>query len=191
MVLRAFLRMGHFLHLWVFATFSRARAHGEEEFFFSRYCGTVFVAMEPWIPWWLWVVLGLGMMGLEVIAPTGFFIFFFGIGALVTGLLAALGLVSSLVVQAIVLIAVAIGSLVLFRKPLLATFHVGGGPGPAVDSMVGQTAVAIEAIAPGGFGKVELRGSTWSATNTGTEPIEASHRCRVEKVDGLTLHVRA
>jgi len=41
-----------------------------------------------------------------------------------------------------------------------------------------------------GFGKAELRGTAWNARNVGDTPIAESQRCRVERVDGLTLWVR-
>jgi len=56
--------------------------------------------------------------------------------------------------------------------------------------MVGETAEALEAIAPQETGRVEMRGTSWSALNTGSEPILPNVRCRIEKVEGLTLHVR-
>ncbi|MFN7919050.1 MAG: NfeD family protein [Bryobacteraceae bacterium] len=146
--------------------------------------------MDPLIPWWLWTVLGLALMGLEILAPTGFFLFFFGVGAVVTGFLAAMGFADSLVVQGLALLAVSAGTLYLFRKPLMATFHLRALPAGVVDSMVGETAISIGEIPAGGYGKVELRGSSWSAQNLGTEPIPASARCRVEEVRDLTLFVR-
>jgi len=146
--------------------------------------------MEPWIfPWWLWAALGLLLMAAELIVPTGFFVFFFGMGALVTGLATAIGLVQTLVPQALLLLVVSAASVALFRKPLMATFHKGGHV-RKVDSLAGETAVAIDAIAPGDVGKVELRGSTWSASNSGDAAIAAGARCRVESVEGLTLRVR-
>jgi inner membrane protein len=40
------------------------------------------------------------------------------------------------------------------------------------------------------MGKVELRGSSWSAQNVSPSPLTSGQRCRVEKVDGLMLLVR-
>ena len=41
------------------------------------------------------------------------------------------------------------------------------------------------------IGKVELRGSSWSAENVGAEPLAQGRRGVVAAVDGLKLHVRA
>jgi len=41
--------------------------------------------------WWAWVLGGFFLLLGELLTPGGFFIFFFGVGALVTGALAAAG----------------------------------------------------------------------------------------------------
>ena len=56
--------------------------------------------------------------------------------------------------------------------------------------MVGETAFAVGRIQSNSFGKVELRGSAWNARNVGEEAVNPKQRCKVEKVDGLTLWVR-
>jgi membrane protein implicated in regulation of membrane protease activity len=45
--------------------------------------------------WWLWLVAGFVLLVLELVTPSGFFIMFFGVGALVAGALAATGLVTN------------------------------------------------------------------------------------------------
>ncbi|HEX8984296.1 MAG TPA: NfeD family protein [Bryobacteraceae bacterium] len=146
--------------------------------------------MEPTIlAWWVWLVAGLVLMLAELLLPTGFFLFFFGAGSVATALFACLGLLSSFVAQGLVFIGVSLLLLALLRKPLLAKFHFRN-QAHAVDSLIGETAKALETIAPQAIGKVELRGSSWSALNTGPVLIALDTRCRVEKIEGLTLHVR-
>jgi membrane protein implicated in regulation of membrane protease activity len=141
------------------------------------------------LTWWSWLIAGCILMFAELLIPTGFFLFFFGLGAVVTGLASWAGLLPSFVFQGLAFIAISLVCVVLLRKPLLAKFHVQN-PTNTVDSLVGETAQALEAIAPQAIGKVQLRGSSWSALNTGASPIAAEVRCKVEKVDGLTLHVK-
>ena len=141
------------------------------------------------VAWWAWLILGLALMVAELLLPTGFFLFFFGLGGVLAAFLAYLGLLSSFASQGVTFIAVSLICVVLLRKPLLAKFHIRNRT-HTVDSLVGQTAKALEPIAPQAIGKVELRGSPWSALNTGSQPIACDVRCLVEKVDGLTLHVR-
>lgn len=141
------------------------------------------------LAWWTWLIAGFVLMFAELVLPTGFFLFFFGVGGVLTALLAALGVLSTFVGQGLAFIGISLCCVVVLRKPLLAKFHIRN-PTHSVDSLVGETAHALEPIAPQAFGKVELRGASWSALNTGSELIAADVRCRVEKVQGLTLHVK-
>jgi membrane protein implicated in regulation of membrane protease activity len=140
--------------------------------------------------WWIWMLIGLGLLALEAATPGGFFFAFFGLSGLVVGGLAAFGLAGSLAVQWVLFTAFAIAALVLLRGPLKARLNVDGVHKP-VDQLSQQEAVALEELAVGGGGKVELRGAAWSARNAGEAAIAKGQRCRVEKVDGLTLWVRA
>ena len=76
----------------------------------------------------------------------------------------------------------------LFRERLLRLTR--GGSRQRVDSLIGETAVAVDEISLNGFGKVEMRGTSWSARNTGDKPIKRGERAKVERVEGLTLFVR-
>lgn len=147
--------------------------------------------MEPMtVAWWMWLLVGIALLGIEILTPGGFFIFFFGAAALAVGLLALLGWQPGLPVQGLIFLALSVVSLLLFRKPLLERFQKSI-PNKQVDSLVGETAVALEEIPAGGMGKAELRGSAWSARNLGDSPIQLKQRVRVERIDGLTLDVRA
>ncbi|MEZ5361609.1 MAG: NfeD family protein [Bryobacterales bacterium] len=74
------------------------------------------------------------------------------------------------------------------RNKLKARFHAPRN-GEEVDALVGQRAVALQDLAEGALGKVELRGTTWNARNAGTLPLMLGSGCRVKRVDGLTLYV--
>ncbi|MCL4792990.1 MAG: NfeD family protein [Bryobacteraceae bacterium] len=140
--------------------------------------------------WWMWVILGLVLMAGEIMTPGGFFILFFGAGAVVVGLLKWAGLATTLPVDGLIFLVVSVAGLAFFRKPLQQRFQPLT-PQIPVDSLAGETAKALEPLAAGAIGKVELRGTTWNAQNVGPEPLAVAQRCRVERVDGLTLYVRA
>lgn len=140
--------------------------------------------------WWLWVILGLVLMAGEILTPGGFYILFFGFGAVVVGLLKLAGLGTTLPVEGLIFLAVSIAGLVFFRKPLQQRFG-NLTPEIPVDLLTNETATALETINAGGTGKVELRGTTWNAQNVGPQPLAPAQRCRVERVEGLTLYVRA
>ena len=59
------------------------------------------------------------------------------------------------------------------------------------DGVVGEIAIAREAIEPGGQGTVQLRGSEWIAHNVGDRVIPEATRSRVESISGATVSVRA
>jgi membrane protein implicated in regulation of membrane protease activity len=140
------------------------------------------------IQWWHWLVFGLVLVLAEVATAGGFYIIFFGIAAILVGLLASANLAGPTGVQILLFSVLSVSSLLLFRKRLLGWFQTDP-QAPAVDQLIGETAVVIEDVAPGGVGKVELRGSGWSARTTSGSPLPRGARCRVTRVEGLMLFV--
>ena len=139
--------------------------------------------------WWLWLLIGLALLAVELLTPGGFYVVFFGVGALVVGALTGLHAGGPPWVQWLIFSATSILSLVLFRRRLLAR---GGMAGPAVamDTLEGEIAIPMEDLAPGAVGRAELRGTSWNAENTDTRPLAKGQRCRVARVQGLTLLIR-
>jgi len=140
--------------------------------------------------WWSWIILGLALVAAEVLLPTDFFFLFFGFAALLIGGVAAMGAVESAPLQWLLFSLAAAAALMFFRGPLLARFKGTAREAQDVDSMVGETAVALDDITPGSVGKAELRGSTWNARNSSPTVLAKGQRARVERVDGLTLWIR-
>lgn len=140
------------------------------------------------LTWWLWILCGLVLLLVELITPGGFYFLFFGIGAILIGFLAAAGLAGPPAVQWLLFGIISVLALLLFRKPLQQ--RLAKVPNKRIDSMIGETAIATTEMARLGNGKAELRGTAWTARNVGDEPLTAGSRCRVERVDGLTLCVR-
>lgn len=141
------------------------------------------------MPWWGWLLLAFGFLLAELMAAGGFYFIFFGISALlIAGLNGIFGLPAF--VQWLLFSVISVAALLFFRRPLLRKFKLNGAH-KQVDSLVGQTAVALEEIAAGGFGKAELRGTAWAAKNVGTATLVLQQRCIVEQVDGLMLLVRS
>ncbi len=140
--------------------------------------------------WWYWMVLGLLLMGMELATPGGFYLLFFGLAALVVGATTGLGLQLPDWVQWLLFSILAVASLLLFRGRLLRTIKRTDSLAE-VDSMVGEQGTVLTSIGVGGMGKVELRGTTWNACNAGPGTLVKDQRCRVHRVDGLTLWVTA
>jgi membrane protein implicated in regulation of membrane protease activity len=136
--------------------------------------------------WWHWLIAGLILVAFELAASGGFYIIFFGVAALLIGLLSFLGLGGPGWVQLLLFSVLSVVSLLVFRSPLMRWMKLDQ-PGTAVDSLVGETAVALEDIRPGSVGRAELRGTVWSARNNGTAILVRGQRCTVAAVDRLTL----
>ena len=141
--------------------------------------------------WWLWILAGLVLLGLELATPGGFFLAFFGVAAIVVGALVGAGLLEPIWLQWLLFSILSVISVLVFRKPLLEWMKRREPVRPAVDSLVGETAVLTEDLPPGGVGKAELRGTSWSVRARDGATLGRGRRCRVEQVDGLTLWVRA
>ncbi len=140
--------------------------------------------------WWIWVIAGFALLTLELASPGVFYLFFFGCGALAVGLLTALGWTEPLWLQGVLFTFLSLFSVLFFRPRIMKRMLTGSGD-VKIDSLVGENAVVRDEIVPNGWGKAELRGTTWKARNAGTAPIGSGQSCRVDKVDGLTLWVRA
>ena len=141
--------------------------------------------------WWLWMLLGLALVVLEVLTPGGFFALFFGIGALLVGALDGLGMGGPDWLQWLLFSVFSIVSLLLFRGPLLARLKSWGRKPNGVDTLVGEVATLLEDLPADAIGKVELRGTAWSARHEDRQSLHKGQRCRVQRVDGLTLWIRA
>ena len=136
------------------------------------------------IEWWHWLVLGLILAALELAASGGLHIIFFGMAALVVGILALFGFAGPIWMQ-ILLFTICSGlSLALVRRPLQRILQ---GDGKDVDSLIGETAVTLDEIVPGDIGRAELRGSVWAARNAAGVPLRQRQRCIVVAVERLTL----
>ncbi|MCW5893696.1 MAG: NfeD family protein [bacterium] len=139
--------------------------------------------------WWMWALGGLFLLGIEVATPGSFFTLFFGVAALVVAGLALFGLAGPDWVQWLLFSLGSVGSLVLFRQKLLRRSFGGGAHAPG--TVVGEVAVLQEDLAPGQVGRAELRGTVWSARHDGPAALARGQRCRVVRIEGLTLWLRA
>ena len=99
--------------------------------------------------WWHWMVLGLFLTALELVAPGSFFIIFFGVAALIVGLLDLLGLAGPVWVQWLLFSIVSVAALVFFRNPLLRLVRAKDQPDASlVNALITETAHALEDIPP-------------------------------------------
>ncbi len=140
--------------------------------------------------WWIWMLLGLALLAVEILIPGGIIFLFFGASAMVVGALVAAGLGGPLWLQAVVFSVMSVVSLLTMRGPILRRMQARGGPVEKIDSFVGEAVILTEGIAPQGKGKGELRGTSWTVVNLGESALACGDTRTVERVDGLTLFVR-
>jgi membrane protein implicated in regulation of membrane protease activity len=141
------------------------------------------------VPWWIWILIGLVLLGVEMVTP-GFFLFFFGIAALVVGAMVAFNIGGPEWAQWLLFSAISLVSLFVFRGPLVAWMRSQELVSP-VDTLQGEVATMLEDLSPGAVGKAELRGSAWTVQNGDRRTLTKGQRCRVSRVENLTLWVQA
>jgi hypothetical protein len=144
--------------------------------------------------WWHWSILGLSLVGIEILTLGGlgnFYFLFFGMAALMVSGLTWAGLVEVAWLQWFLFAILGVMSLLVMKKPLQDRRSLNGKDEPDVDSMVGEMATVLEPLKPQAIGKAELRGSTWNARNAGTTLLEKNTLAKIVRVDGLTLWIQA
>lgn len=134
----------------------------------------------------MWLAGGLVLLAIELITPAGFFVLFFGLGAMTVGVIAGLGLTNSPLAHWLIFTVASLAYLLLFRGRLRHRARRGT---TEVDSLIGEVAIPRERIRPGELGRVDLRGTMWTGRNEAAGVIEPDQRCRVVGVDGLILGV--
>lgn len=141
-------------------------------------------------PAFWWALAGIILMICEFAVP-GLILFFFGLGALITALLAWL-FDFSLTVQLGVFAAASLVSLFTLRR-LLKTIFTGRETASSEDALsetlAGEEGVVSERIQPGMPGKVKLHGTDWKAESE--ETLEAGQAVVVENQRSLTLVVKS
>lgn len=142
------------------------------------------------MPWWSWMLFGAALLAVEMMLPGSFFVLFFGVGAILVGLLAGSGAIAEPWLEWLLFSVFSVGSLVVFRSRLLERFTRSHASAVGTETYVGDTATLTEDLEPGGVGRAELRGTVWTVRSHEAARLVRGQRCRVEHVDGLTLWVR-
>ncbi|MCT4589053.1 MAG: NfeD family protein [Carboxylicivirga sp.] len=134
----------------------------------------------------IWFVAGAALLLLEFIIP-GVFILFFGIGAWVTALCVYL-FEPSLAVQFLIFSTSSVLALILLRKVLLKKLYkMPDAVDDPDEEFIDGIGECITNIRPDSDGKVEFKGTTWSAS-AGTE-INMGTKVKIIRKVGLLLEV--
>ncbi|MDR2188020.1 MAG: NfeD family protein [Azonexus sp.] len=141
------------------------------------------------IEWWYWIVGGLALIVAELAVPS-FFIIWFGLGALIVGLLTLL-LGLALPAQLTVWTIASLLMVWLWFKVFKGSFqktHIGTADG----GVIGEIGLLVGAVAPFERGKVRfqrpvLGADEWSCRADAA--IAAGERVRVTGIEGSFLKV--
>ena len=135
---------------------------------------------------WSWIVLGLALMGLELLAP-GVFFLWLGLAALLTGLIDwgfGLSWQASALSFAVLSVVAVLAGRAITRRPDEED-EAASNLNRRAHALVGQT-FTLEAPIVDGSGRIRVGDSSWRVTGP-SAPAGAS--VRVVRVEGATLVV--
>lgn len=135
--------------------------------------------------WYVWLILFLVFLGLEIMTTGVFFFICFSTGALFAMLFSLLG--ASFQVELIVFCVISLASILLIR-PLFKKYIAKRKTETNVDSLIGAKAIVIEDIKVNDMGKIKVEGEIWLAVSK--EDISKGETVTVESVDGTKLVVK-
>ncbi len=141
--------------------------------------------------WWIWILGGLALLALEILIPGGVIFLFFGVAALIVGLLVALGIGGPLWFQVLLFSLLSIVSMLTLRRPILRRLQINLDEPDTIDTFRGERVRVAEELQPGDEGKGEFRGTHWTVENVGDTVLTANSSAVVERVEGLRLFIRS
>jgi inner membrane protein len=140
--------------------------------------------------WWTWCIVGVVLLGIELLAVDAqFYLVFAGVSAVIVGLLGLVGLELPVAGQWLLFAVLAVTAMFTLRRPIYAKLM--NKPFGNVSTDVDQRVVLTQELAPGKSCRIEYRGSGWTALNIGEQAIPSGGAARIDSIDGVTLHVRA
>jgi hypothetical protein len=140
--------------------------------------------------WWIWLIVGIGLLALEMfLIDAEFYLVFLGVSAIIVGVIGVVGVDLPQAAQWILFSALAIVSLLAFRRRIYAmvrkrTGHVAN----RVTS--GDKVLVPVRLEPGQTCRLDYHGTSWSARNVDARAIVANSEAVISNVDDLTLHLR-
>ncbi len=130
-----------------------------------------------------WIIVGLIFVALEMVVP-GFVIIWFGVAAVLTGILAIF--VHNSFVQ--LAIFAGLSGVMVLCSQLISRRLTKPEPEPVgANRLFGVEGVVLQAISPPGYGRVKVIGEEWRATSK--EAIPNGRTVKVIEVEGTHLVV--
>jgi membrane protein implicated in regulation of membrane protease activity len=136
---------------------------------------------------WLWVIILVGTLIVEVVTFGNLVSVWFSIGALAAYFAYLMGL--SFPVQLAVFIIVSIMSLLAIR-PLAANYFRGNIVATNADRIIGQHTTLVKAVKSNEWGEVNVYGTVWSVAELSNRPLDAGTVVEVVAIEGAKLIVK-
>ena len=138
--------------------------------------------------WQIWLIIA-GLCFIIEMATVGFFVFWFGIGALVS-MIVSIFAPDNLILQCTVFIIVSV-ILLLLTKPLINKFTKKDKTIETnAYSIIGKKGIVTQDInSIHSIGLVKIGGETWSAKTINNEIIEKGTEVKIVKIDGVKVVV--
>ena len=134
----------------------------------------------------IWFVVGFALFVLEFAVP-GLVLFFFGLGAWITGIV-LLVTDTSFNGQIAIFLASSVVFLLLFRKWVKKILWSRKEASEIEDEFIGKKGTAVSSFGPGKGGKVEFKGTVWDARSE--EVIEEGEQVIITGNDSIILIVK-
>ena len=136
--------------------------------------------------WWVWFVVA-AVFAIAEIFTAGFFILWFGVGAAVAGVLAAIGLSSAWQWIAFIIVS---SLLVMLSRRFAERFSRPQPDGIGANRLIGKQAVVLEAIDNlRNAGRIRLDKEEWRAESATGEVLSPGTRAVVTGTSGTRLVV--
>lgn len=135
----------------------------------------------------IWLIIGMIMLLAELVSVLLVFVFF-AIGALITALLASLGILPNLEIQLILFSIISLSSLAVLRKPAKRIVE-SRGKQFEYNEFIGETALVIKDVPANGEGKIYYKGAEWKAVSFNNMPIGAGNKVIIIRTKGIVLVV--
>ncbi|MDR2337069.1 MAG: hypothetical protein LBE20_00250 [Deltaproteobacteria bacterium] len=137
--------------------------------------------------WWLWIIIGLIVLSLEMLIPLDFFLVFIGLAGIITGAISGIAQLCGFEIGSSAeyfICAVTIVLLFVFaKKPLIN--HLSSNK----KDIILDDYVTIEGndINPNESGTGNTRGAVCKVRNLGNTALEVGKSYKISRKDGITL----
>ncbi len=139
-------------------------------------------------PWFVWALIGIGCIGLEMLMP-GFVIFFFGLGGLAAALFSLIPVVAGVLwLQILIFLIFSTLSLIFLRKKFSRIFEgtvFNSRKANREEAGIGKIAEVIESAGTVAEGRIRFQGTSWKALAREGE-ITAGTHARIVAREGIT-----